>query len=134
MKRFTLFAVAAIISAAAIAFAGNYRLPIDGTGKYPVTQYAPQSHIGKGTTSAVKGSHVNITTSGFAAVKCVSRAPASVTAAGAATVAKVRFGGYSTGNETGYYPTAEDTYWNPPATIGFRNYSGALEVDCTKQP
>lgn len=132
-KHFIILLAVAVFSLSVVAFAGNYRLPVDGTGKYPVTQYAPKNNLLRKSTTAIKGSFANISTYGAAALKCSTRTTASATAAGTATVAKVRFGGYSTGNESGSYPTAEDTYWNPPATIGFMNYSGIIHADCSEQ-
>lgn len=134
MKRSAIFIIIAIVSLSVAAIAGNYRLPVDGTGKNVVTGYGPQSHIAKKSTAITKGAYVNITTAGYAAVKCSVRTPASSSAAGTATAAKVRFGGYTSGNETGHYPTSEDTFWNPPTKIGFKNYTGILDIHCSDQP
>jgi len=135
MTRIKMLTICISILAMTIAaFAGNYRLPVDGTGKFPVTEYGPQSNIAKKSTAVTKGAFKNFTTSDLAAVKCTTRVPPSTSAAGAATAIKVRFGGYTTGNEAAHYVTAEDTYWNPPTKIGFKNYTGIIDIHCSKQP
>lgn len=129
-----VFLTSVILAMAVWAIAGNYRLPTDGTGKFAVQGYSPQSNVAVKTTSAVKNSFKNFTTSGLAALKCTSRVAASATAAGALTPVKVRVGGFATGSETDVYPASEDTYWSPPGKIGFQTYSGAVLIHCTKQP
>lgn len=129
MKKFSFIAGILILSMAAVAFAGNYRLPVDGTGKYAVQGHAPTEQVtrtlGTGGVSVFK----NISTANLASVRCTGR-----TAAGVATVVKMRVGGFSTGLETDVYPTSEETVVNPPAKVGFRAYSTAtvISVHCTK--
>jgi hypothetical protein len=136
MKKNIILTLVIILGLAVCASAANWRMPLDGTGKFVQQGYGPQSNLPKKSTAVykAKGSFVNITTAGHAAVKCSIRTPASNTAAGTATAARVRFGGYTTGGETAHYPTSEDVFWNPPAKIGFKNYSGILDVHCSEQP